>query len=233
LRRTRLLKRRFSSASAAKTSPKSFQYSSTTSLRSRTRQTSYTSRFPGYASNHLRSSDNSETEEELDESYFLRDENSYFPRDKSRTLHYASLPPTPILPSTPRSYSPPPPPPPLLSRSPSFLHSVSPPFSLWDYVREELLATDFDSHQDLKWDRVSNFLNIPLAVEKVRDSNFRGGKCDDRFLFPDHQFWFCPLLGLIPLHVHNSSYPFYTSSGSFRDQSILSVLPTSPTISKG
>ena len=33
-----------------------------------------------------------------------------------------------------------------------------PPFSLWDYLREELLATDFDSHQELKWERVSNLL---------------------------------------------------------------------------
>jgi hypothetical protein len=45
---------------------------------------------------------------------------------------------------------------------------VAHPFSLWDYLREELLATDFDSHQELKWDRVSNFLSIPVAVEKVR-----------------------------------------------------------------
>lgn len=42
------------------------------------------------------------------------------------------------------------------------------PFSLWDYLREELLATDFDSHQELKWERVSNFLNVPVAIEKVR-----------------------------------------------------------------
>jgi hypothetical protein len=40
-------------------------------------------------------------------------------------------------------------------------------FSLWDYLREELLATDFDSHQELKWERVSNFLNVPIAIEKV------------------------------------------------------------------
>jgi hypothetical protein len=46
------------------------------------------------------------------------------------------------------------------------------PFSLWDYLREELLATDFDSHQELKWERVGNFLSIPLAIEKV--SPFRG-----------------------------------------------------------
>ncbi len=31
------------------------------------------------------------------------------------------------------------------------------PFSLWDYLREELLATDFDSHQELKWERVRQF----------------------------------------------------------------------------
>lgn len=42
-----------------------------------------------------------------------------------------------------------------------------PPFSLWEYLREELLATDFDSHQELKWERVSNFLGVPIAVEKV------------------------------------------------------------------
>lgn len=42
-----------------------------------------------------------------------------------------------------------------------------PLFSLWDYLREELLATDFDSHQELKWERVSNFLQIPYAIEKV------------------------------------------------------------------
>lgn len=45
----------------------------------------------------------------------------------------------------------------------------TPPFSLWEYLREELLATDFDSHQELKWERVSNFLSIPIGVEKVRD----------------------------------------------------------------
>jgi hypothetical protein len=47
-----------------------------------------------------------------------------------------------------------------------------PPFSLWDYLREELLATDFDSHQELKWERVSNFLHIPLAMEKVHSLIF-------------------------------------------------------------
>jgi hypothetical protein len=43
----------------------------------------------------------------------------------------------------------------------------APPFLLWDYLREEMLATDFDSHQELKWERVSNFLGIPVAIEKA------------------------------------------------------------------
>jgi hypothetical protein len=78
----------------------------------------------------------------------------------SRPLTYASLPSTPTVPS-PTFLSPPAP---LGHISPSETYR---PFSLWDYLREELLATDFDSHQELKWDRVSNFLAIPVAIEKV------------------------------------------------------------------
>jgi hypothetical protein len=78
-------------------------------------------------------------------------------------LTYASLPPTPILPSPPAS------PPPTARRQE--LDQNQPLFSLWDYLWEELLATDFDSHQELKWERVSNFLSIPLAMEKVRMSS--------------------------------------------------------------
>ncbi len=81
---------------------------------------------------------------------------------------YASLPPTPIASS---------PPPPtsngeqyklLQTQEQSDVYDT--PFSLWDYLREELLSTDFDSHQELKWERVSNFLSIPLAIEKVGTS---------------------------------------------------------------
>jgi hypothetical protein len=69
---------------------------------------------------------------------------------------YASLPPSPILSPVDTG-----------ELVPEFPSSYDPPFSLWDYLREELLATDFDSHQELKWERVSNFLSIPLAMEKV------------------------------------------------------------------
>ncbi|KAJ7594586.1 eukaryotic membrane protein family-domain-containing protein [Mycena floridula] len=85
---------------------------------------------------------------------------------------YASLPPTPISrPSTPVE--------PLSPVSPVF--HEAPPFSLWDYLREELLATDFDSHQELKWERVSNFLQIPLAMEKIIGFGFI--LCLDSFLY--------------------------------------------------
>jgi hypothetical protein len=85
------------------------------------------------------------------------------PSEDGPLFTYSSLPPTPITSS----------PPPSTSnagqyRSPQDQSDVYiRPFSLWDYLREELLATDFDSHQELKWERVSNFLSIPVAIEKV------------------------------------------------------------------
>ncbi|KZO93382.1 DUF747-domain-containing protein [Calocera viscosa TUFC12733] len=45
-------------------------------------------------------------------------------------------------------------------------------FSIWDYLRSELLATDADHHQEMKWERVENFLMIPLAVEKTISFGF-------------------------------------------------------------
>lgn len=84
-------------------------------------------------------------------------------RMDSRPMIYASLPPSPtgMSPTTPRPLDTP-----IYAPSP-MTQSYEPPFSLWEYLREELLATDFDSHQELKWERVSNFLSIPLAMEKV------------------------------------------------------------------
>jgi hypothetical protein len=85
------------------------------------------------------------------------------PSEDGPLLTYSSLPPTPI-PSSP---------PPSTSKAERYRlpqkqsDVYTPPFSLWDYLREELLVTDFDSHQELKWERVSNFLSIPVAIEKV------------------------------------------------------------------
>jgi len=85
-------------------------------------------------------------------STMLPPEDPTTPKNEPQT--YASLPPSPVSPS----------PPPLRRHKEE---RGAPPFSIWDYLREELLATDFDSHQELKWERVSNFLSIPLAIEKV------------------------------------------------------------------
>ncbi|KAJ3535704.1 hypothetical protein NM688_g6938 [Phlebia brevispora] len=92
-----------------------------------------------------------------------------------------SLPPTPISSPPPRRRDPSPPAhPPSLKRE--VYHEVNaPPFSIWDYLREELLATDFDSHQELKWERVGNFLSMPLAIEKIMAFGFI--LCFDSFLY--------------------------------------------------
>ncbi|KAH9956923.1 eukaryotic membrane protein family-domain-containing protein [Russula dissimulans] len=89
---------------------------------------------------------------------------------------YASLPPTPLASSPPPTSS--------VERyksPPEHSDVYTPPFSLWDYLREELLATDFDSHQELKWERVSNFLSIPIAIEKIVSFGFI--LCFDSFLY--------------------------------------------------
>jgi len=39
--------------------------------------------------------------------------------------------------------------------------------SLWDYLKEELTAADFESTQELKRERVANFLSVPIAFEKA------------------------------------------------------------------
>jgi len=46
--------------------------------------------------------------------------------------------------------------------------SISDQFlSLWEYLKDELTASDFDTLQELKRERVTNFLAIPFAIEKV------------------------------------------------------------------
>jgi len=85
-----------------------------------------------------------------------------FPKPpNNKPFTYSSLPPTPIASSPPlgtNTF-------PIAPTKPPT--SYQQPFSIWDYLQEELLATDFDSHQEMKWERVSNFLNIPYAIEKV------------------------------------------------------------------
>lgn len=42
------------------------------------------------------------------------------------------------------------------------------PFSLWEFLKEEIRAQDLDGSQDPKGERVSNFLMVPMQVEQVR-----------------------------------------------------------------
>ncbi|SPO23883.1 uncharacterized protein UTRI_03596_B [Ustilago trichophora] len=55
------------------------------------------------------------------------------------------------------------------------------PFSLWDYLKEEVLATDFDATQEMKWERVTNFISIPFWMEKIIMFGFV--VCLDSFLY--------------------------------------------------
>jgi hypothetical protein len=41
--------------------------------------------------------------------------------------------------------------------------------SMWDLLKDEVGVEDFDGWiVDGKWERIANFLAVPLAVEKVR-----------------------------------------------------------------
>ena len=177
-RRTRRLKRRFSSASTNGTWKGKAQFLSPTPssiTRGRTRPASSSpsaTQYFSYAPNALSLPDSPVNEEPslaIDNDLFsLRDKTFLSRVEEPRRRTYASLPPTPILPSSPSRPSSPLPLLPPAEPPPALQYLAPPPFSLWDYLREELLATDFDSHQELKWERVSNFLSIPLAIEKVR-----------------------------------------------------------------
>ncbi|KAG6902103.1 hypothetical protein C0995_004283 [Termitomyces sp. Mi166 len=101
--------------------------------------------------------------------------------EKPIPLVYSSLPPSPISTPPPRSYDSPETFDTELTTEVVETKPVMAPFSLWDYLQEELLATDFDSHQEMKWERVSNFLSIPLAMEKIIGFGFI--ICLDSFLY--------------------------------------------------
>ncbi|CAI2171744.1 12621_t:CDS:1 [Funneliformis geosporum] len=56
-----------------------------------------------------------------------------------------------------------------------------PLFTLWDYLKDELTASDFDTLQELKRERVTNFLGIPWSIEKLMTFGFF--ICLDSFLY--------------------------------------------------
>ncbi|KAG0216879.1 hypothetical protein BGX33_011909 [Mortierella sp. NVP41] len=56
-----------------------------------------------------------------------------------------------------------------------------PTVSLWDYLKEELTAADFETTQELKRERVANFLSVPIAFEKMLVFGYF--VCLDSFLY--------------------------------------------------
>ncbi|KAL7409310.1 eukaryotic membrane protein family-domain-containing protein [Mrakia frigida] len=75
------------------------------------------------------------------------------------------------------------------------------PSTFWEYLQEEIWANDFDSHQEMKWERVSNFLQVPLAIEKL--VLFGSLVCLDSFLYV---FTILPLRALIAFFVLGRNY---------------------------
>jgi len=181
LRKGRKIRRRFSMSGHgwSSTSPKSLP-SPTREGHPRGTSMSPSRRSPERVFQRLRYDSGSQTAVELTERRGRSTSPVRIFTQRQPPTTYASLPPTPILAVHPG--------PPSAAQSPtasefqhqhrsperdagpqaSVNHADLVPFSLWDYLREELLATDFDSHQELKWERVSNFLSMPLAMEKVR-----------------------------------------------------------------
>ncbi|KDR75015.1 hypothetical protein GALMADRAFT_140571 [Galerina marginata CBS 339.88] len=213
VRRSRKLKRRVSTSATGWSmgSPKSLA-SAPSPIRNQSRKTSLSppsTRDPGfhiYQRPHL--TDGSDYEDyqpltlsgERPRGRSTSPTRSIFER-RPRPTAYASLPPTPIEPSRP--YEPPSPVSPI---SPTFQaeapqpNASTVPFSLWDYLREELLATDFDSHQELKWERVSNFLSMPVAMEKIIGFGFI--LCFDSFLYT---------FTILPIRFMLALFPFITN----------------------
>ncbi|RUP51665.1 eukaryotic membrane protein family-domain-containing protein [Jimgerdemannia flammicorona] len=83
-------------------------------------------------------------------------------------------------------------------------HTEIPTFTIWDYLRDELMASDFDAQQELKRERVTNFLGVPAAIEKLL--LFGYFVCLDSFLYT---FTILPMRFTIAL--------FYLSRNTARD----------------
>jgi hypothetical protein len=153
---------------------------------------------------------------------------------RQRREIYFSLPPTPISTSPPLRLSTPPPNvlpvPPKLQVQPD----AEPPFSLWDYLREELLATDFDSHQELKWERLSNFLSIPLAIEKVLLLPFILHPVGRRLMDSlDYWLWLHFVSGFLPVHVYYNANTFSAGLCSLQCRRLPPLRPSIATLTKG
>ncbi|KAI8072465.1 eukaryotic membrane protein family-domain-containing protein [Gongronella butleri] len=66
------------------------------------------------------------------------------------------------------------------STSTTFIQHM-PSMSFWDYLRDELTVSDFDSTQEIKRERITNFLAVPGSLEKLMGFGFV--VCLDSFLY--------------------------------------------------
>ncbi|KAI8146129.1 eukaryotic membrane protein family-domain-containing protein [Fennellomyces sp. T-0311] len=81
-------------------------------------------------------------------------------------------------------------------------------FSFWDYLRDELTVSDFDSTQEIKRERITNFLGVPAAIEKLMGFGFV--VCLDSFLYT---FTILPLRFCLALYhyIECLRHNFYAS----------------------
>ncbi|PWN32279.1 DUF747-domain-containing protein, partial [Meira miltonrushii] len=85
------------------------------------------------------------------------------------------------------------------------------PFSLWDYLKEEIMASDFDSTQEMKWERVTNFIAIPFWMEKIMFFGFF--VCLDSFLYT---FTILPIRFLVAIYCVVSNFVVWIAGGPRR-----------------
>ncbi|KAI9030899.1 eukaryotic membrane protein family-domain-containing protein [Phycomyces nitens] len=128
---------------------------------------------------------------------------------------------SPVSPDKPPSPSPKKPPSPLPDKPssplPSSQPNQGPSFSFWDYLRDELTVSDFDSGQEIKRERVTNFLGVPVALEKLMGFGFV--VCLDSFLYT---FTILPLRFCLAFYhftlnsYHNLQWFFFHKSNFVR-----------------
>ncbi|KAI8384826.1 eukaryotic membrane protein family-domain-containing protein [Radiomyces spectabilis] len=94
-------------------------------------------------------------------------------------------------------------------------HSGKLSISFWDYLRDELTVSDFDSAQELKRERVTNFLAVPGAVEKLMVFGFV--VCLDSFLytFTILPLRFCLALYNYSRYIVDNTKVFFTRQGRY------------------
>ncbi|KAI9266809.1 eukaryotic membrane protein family-domain-containing protein [Phascolomyces articulosus] len=90
-------------------------------------------------------------------------------------------------------------------------------FSFWDYLRDELTVSDFDTTQEIKRERITNFLSVPAAIEKLMGFGFV--VCLDSFLYT---FTILPLRFCLAFYhylhnlYHNISIFAHYQKGSYK-----------------